>query len=262
MELGLKGKRALVLAAGGGLGSAISKSLAKEGAIVMLADIDETGAKAACEEIRAQNQEAHWLKWDIADLSQLQQKIDSCFQQLGGTVDILVNNTGGPAPSPAAGNAPVAWQKSFDAMVLSVIAITDAVLPGMREQRWGRIITSTSSGVLAPIPNLALSNSLRASLVTWSKTLAMEVGPHGITTNVVVPGRIATNRITELDEKKAAREGRSVKDVQAGSTASIPLGRYGRPDEYGAAVAFLASEAASYITGSILRVDGGLVQSV
>jgi 3-oxoacyl-[acyl-carrier protein] reductase len=153
------------------------------------------------------------------------------------------------------------WTQHFQAMVLSIIAITDRVLPGMREKHWGRIITSTSSGVVSPIPNLGISNALRLSLVGWSKTLAREVGSDGITANVILPGRIATDRIKFLDEAKAKREGRTVEDVAAESTRTIPVGRYGKPEEYGAVVAFLASERAAYITGSVIRVDGGLIAS-
>ena len=177
-------------------------------------------------------------------------------------MDILVNITGGPPPTPAAGQDPALWSKQFEAMVLSVIAITDRVLPKMRERHWGRIITSTSSGVIAPIPNLGISNALRLSLVGWSKTLAREVGKDGITANVLVPGRIATDRIKFLDAAKAKREGRSVEEVAAESAGSIPLGRYGRPEEYGDMAAFLASERAAYVTGSVIRVDGGLIPSV
>src|SRR6185295_9140857 len=137
----------------------------------------------------------------------------------------------------------------FESMVLSVIALTDRVLPGMRERKWGRIITSTSSGLVAPIPNLGISNALRLSLVGWSKTLAREVGRDGITCNIVLPGRVATPRIRFLDEQKAKRENRDVTAVVAESTGSIPLGRYGEPKEYGDVVAFLASERASYVTG-------------
>ena len=147
-------------------------------------------------------------------------------------------------------------------MVLSVIAITDRVLPGMRKKKWGRIITSTSSGVVAPIPNLGISNALRMALVGWSKTLAREVGADGITANIVLPGRIATPRITFLDQKKAEREGRSIDAVALESAAAIPVGRYGRPDEYGAVVTFLASAQAAYVTGSVIRVDGGMIAGV
>ena len=153
-----------------------------------------------------------------------------------GHVDILVNNTGGPPP-PASGQATAAWSKFFQSMVLSVIGLTDRVLPGMLAAGWGRIVTSTSSGVVAPIPNLGLSNSLRMALVGWSKTLAREVWRDGITSNIILPGRIATPRISFLDEQKAKREGRSVEDVSAESTASIPVGRYGKPQEYADAVA-------------------------
>jgi 3-oxoacyl-[acyl-carrier protein] reductase len=146
-------------------------------------------------------------------------------------------------------------------MVLSVIAITDRVLPAMRLKQWGRIITSTSSGVVAPIPNLGISNALRLSLVGWSKTLAREVARGGITANIILPGRIATDRIKFLDEAKAKREGRTV-EVSAESTGSIPVGRYGKPEEYGVVVAFLASEPAAYITGASIRVDGGLIASI
>ena len=125
-----------------------------------------------------------------------------------------------------------------------------------------RIITSTSSGVVAPIPNLAISNALRLSLVGWSKTLAGEVARDGVTANIVLPGRIATDRIRFLDEQRAKREGRSVAEVAAASTASIPAGRYGEPQEYANVVAFLASEGASYVTGSVIRVDGGMIASL
>jgi 3-oxoacyl-[acyl-carrier protein] reductase len=132
----------------------------------------------------------------------------------------------------------------------------------MRQKKWGRIITSTSSGVIAPIANLGLSNALRMSLVGWSKTLAREVGSDGITANIVLPGRISTPRIAFLDEQKAKREGRDLAAIRADSAAAIALGRYGRPDEYGAVVTFLASARASYVTGSVIRVDGGLIASI
>jgi 3-oxoacyl-[acyl-carrier protein] reductase len=143
-----------------------------------------------------------------------------------------------------------------------VIALTDRVLPAMRHRRWGRIVTTTSSGVVAPAPNLALSNALRLALVGWSKTLAAEVAADGITVNVVIPGRIATGRVRALDEARAEREGSTMESVVASSIATIPARRYGYPDEFAAAVAFLAGEPASYITGATLRVDGGQIPSI
>lgn len=261
MDLGISGRTALVLGAGGGLGSAIARTLAREGAKVALADIDLGAARAAADPIASGGAQAMALAWDLADLASIDAHVAKIEATLG-PVDILVNNTGGPPPTPVSGQSAETWSRHFQSMVMSVIAITDRVLPGMRERRFGRIITSTSSGVVAPIPNLGLSNALRMSLVGWSKTLAREVGRDGITCNVVLPGRVATQRIRFLDEQKAKREGRSVEDVTAESTASIPLGRYGEPQEYADVVAFLASRNASYITGSVVRVDGGLLPNV
>ena len=261
MDFGLKGKTALVLGGGGGLGRAICKALAVEGAQLAIADIEPKAIAETQAAIAEAGVKSLGLTWDLADLTQIEAHIAEIEAQLG-PVDILVNNTGGPPPTPASGQAPELWSRHFQSMVLSVIAITDLVLPGMRARQWGRIITSTSSGVVAPIPNLGISNALRLSLVGWSKTLAREVGRDGITANIILPGRIATDRIKFLDEAKAKREGRSVEDVSAESTGSIPVGRYGDPREYGDAVAFLASARAGYITGSVIRIDGGLIASV
>jgi 3-oxoacyl-[acyl-carrier protein] reductase len=261
MDFGLRGKTALVLAGGGGLGRAIAKSLAGEGAKIAVAGRGAdsiAGTQAALGEIGGKSM---GLVWDLADLAQIDGNVAKIEKELG-PVDILVNNTGGPPPTTASGQDTALWAKQFQAMVLSVIAITDRVLPNMRARHWGRIITSTSSGVEAPIPNLAISNALRLSLVGWSKTLASEVAKDGITANVVVPGRIATDRIKFLDQAKAKREGRSVEDVMAENAASIPIGRLGKAEEYGDVVAFLASERAAYITGSIVRVDGGMIPSI
>jgi 3-oxoacyl-[acyl-carrier protein] reductase len=261
MDLGISGKTALVLGAGGGLGSAIAETLAREGVKVALGDIDQAALTRVGGRIEAAGGRALPLVWDLADLDLIETHVAAIEAELG-PVDILVNNTGGPPPTPASGQDPALWTKNFQAMVLSVIALTDRVLPGMRERRWGRIVTSTSSGVVAPIPNLGISNALRLSLVGWSKTLAGEVGRDGITANVVLPGRIATDRIKFLDEQRAKRENRAVEEVSAASTASIPVGRYGEPQEYANVVAFLASTCSSYVNGSVIRVDGGMITSI
>ncbi len=261
MDMGLKGACALVFGAGGGLGGAIARELAAEGAKVIAADIDAASAEATAEAIRASGGTAMSLVWDIGDLTVIPDRL-ATIQAAYGPVLVLVNNTGGPPPTPVSGQAPEAWSKYFDMMVKSVIGVTDAILPGMRTAGWGRIITSTSSGVVAPIPNLGLSNALRMALLGWSKTLAREVGRDGITANIVLPGRVATGRILFLDEQKAKRESRTTAEVTAESTGSIPVGRYGEPAEYAATVAFLASRRASYITGSVIRVDGGLIASI
>src|SRR6202790_2538916 len=261
MELGIRGRTALVLGGGGGLGGAIAHALATEGVRVAVADIDATAVKRSVDQIEANGGEALGLVWELFDLSVIDKNV-SAIEGRFGPVDVLVNITGGPPPTPAAGQEPNLWSKHFGAMVLSVIAITDRVLPNMKARGWGRIITSTSSGVVAPIPNLGLSNSLRLALVGWSKTLAREVARDGITANIILPGRIATDRIHFLDEAKAKREGKTVEAVTSESTGSIPMGRYGRPEEYADAVTFLASDRASYITGSIIRVDGGLIPSI
>ena len=261
MDFGVNGKTALVFGASGGLGAAMARALAAEGVNVVLAARNMAALEALAAELATSGVRAHAMRWDLADLAGHDAQVAAAEAALG-PIDILVNNTGGPPPAPAAGQDPQIWLAQFNAMVLSVIRITDLVLPGMRARQWGRIITSASSGVIAPIPNLGISNTLRASLVAWSKTLSREIARDGVTSNVIVPGRVATDRITFLDEQRAKREGRAVDDIQRESAASIPAGRYGDPAEYGAAAAFLASRQASYITGSVLRIDGGLIANI
>jgi 3-oxoacyl-[acyl-carrier protein] reductase len=261
VNTGLDGRTALVLGAGGGLGGAIARALAAEGARVAAAGRTLETVNATAEAIEADGARAIPLVLDLSEHESFTTKLEAVREHFG-PVEILINNSGGPPPSTAEGVTPERWLEQFRATVLGVMHLTDLVIPQMRERRWGRIITSTSSGVVAPIPNLGVSNVLRASLVGWSKTLARELAPDGITVNVMVPGRIATSRISQLDAARAEREGTSVEEIQRASTATIPLGRYGRPEEYAAAAVFLASEAASYVTGSTLRVDGGLIPSI
>lgn len=261
MNLGIKGKSALVIGGGGGLGGAIARALGAEGARVTVADLQGDAARSIVDQIVEGGGESLPLELDVSDLGSFTERLEH-VRKSHGDVEILVNLTGGPPPTPAAGVDPERWTEHFRSMVLGIIHLTDLVLPAMRSIGWGRIITSTSSGVVAPIPNLGISNALRASLVSWSKTLAGEVSADGVTVNVVIPGRIATQRISQLDESRAAREGKTLGQVTDASTASIPMRRYGEPEEYAAAVSFLASTAASYITGTTLRVDGGLIASI
>ena len=253
MKLGLEGKRAVVLGASKGLGAAIAQALAAEGATVI-------GAARSVEAIEKLGNNISGVSLDLTAPASVQAFIDRILAD--GGADILINNSGGPAPGEASALPADDYTKAFNTMAAPLIAITQALLPGMRAKKWGRIITLTSSGVEAPLPRLALSNAIRQTLVGWSKTLAGEVAADNITANIIVQGRIHTTRVDELDAAAAKRLGKSVEDIKGQSISTIPAGRYGRPEELADVVTFIASERASYITGSLIRIDGGMIRSI
>ena len=262
MDFGIAGKSALVLASSGGLGLGIAQALAAEGANVLLTGRRAEQLAEAAAAINAGGAgKADWIAADLSDPATPQMLADAVAERLGGA-DILVNNTGGPPPGQMVDSDPDVIAAQFQTMVLSVMRVTRAVLPHMRAAKWGRIVTVGSSGVEQPIPNLGISNALRASLAGWSKSLANDLAAEGITVNMLLPGRIHTARTDQLDGAAAKRTGKPVQDVRAASEATIPAGRYGTVEEFAAVAAFLCSAPASYVTGSMLRCDGGVIRSV
>ena len=256
MDLGISGKRALVLGASRGLGQAIAQALAAEGVIVFAAarSVDKIAAYAdGLDNI-------YPIEMDLGQIEQVDRVVDDLIGD--GGVDIIVNNGGGPPPGMAQTAERAAWLTHFEAMAANVFHLNTQLLPMMKERQWGRIISITSSGVEQPIPNLALSNGIRSAVVGWSKSLANEVASDGITVNVVMPGRIHTQRVDELDAAAANRTETDVAEVAAKSRATIPAGRYGKPEEFADVVTFLASMRAGYVTGSKIRIDGGSIKSV
>ncbi len=262
MDLGIQGKRALILSSSRGIGLGVAAALAEEGAAVYLVARNRERLGAAAHTINARGRgKATPIVADLAKPAQIEALIAEVEQAAGG-VDILLNNTGGPPAMPAAAMSVDDLRTQFEIMVASVIGITNRFLPGMRARKWGRILTIASSGALQPIPNLALSNTLRLSLLGWSKTLAAEVAADGVTVNVILPGRIHTERLDEIDRHSAKVAGTSVEDVVNASKLAIPMGRYGTVEEIAAMAAFLAGVPASYVTGSVVRVDGGYMKAV
>ncbi len=262
MDLGLSDKRALVLGGTRGLGRGIAEALAAEGASVALSGRGAESVTAAAAEIAARHgTTAHGFAADLADAAAVAAMCEDVAGTLGG-IDCLVLNSGGPPPGPLAETAAETWTAQFRAMALSQFDVANAFLPGMRTRGWGRILVTASSGSVQPIANLGISNVLRAGLATWVKTLSNELGADGVTVNQIQPGRIHTERVDEIDRSAALRLGKSIEEIAAASRATIPLGRYGRVEEYAAAAVFLLSERASYITGATLRVDGGYVKAV
>lgn len=261
MDLCLKGKRALVLSSSRGLGRGIAESLAREGAGVFLTARSEDKLKAAADAINAAGAgKAHYLAADLAkETDAIHAK---AVAALGGPIDILVANTGGPPPGTALTVQADAWAPQFDAMVVPVFRLAGLVLPDMQKASFGRILVVTSSGIIQPIPNLVMSNALRSSIRGWAKTLASEVAKDGVTVNLVLPGRIETDRTGELDAANAKAQGKSPADIAEAARSAIPAKRYGRVEEFADVACFLASARASYVTGSMIRVDGGSVRSI
>lgn len=262
MDLGLEGKRAVVLASSGGLGLGVASALCAEGAHVLISGRSTDKLGAAAEELsRRCAGTADFVTSDLAEPTAARALYDAARDKLGG-VDVLVNNTGGPPPGGVEAQSAETWRQQFDTMVLRLIEMTNLCLPEMRERGWGRVLTLASSGVLQPIPNLSISNTIRSALVGWSKSLSNEVARDGITVNILAPGRIHTARTDQLDAAAAKRQGKSVDEVRSASSATIPAGRYGTVEEFAAVAAFLLSVPASYVTGGIIRCDGGSIRSV
>jgi len=262
MDLGLKGRRALVMGGTKGLGRSIADALAEEGAAIVVSGREQASVDRAAADLKARGAAAaHGIPADVARGEDMDRLADGAVAALGG-IDILVLNHGGPPPCTASEMKEedlVAW---FRRIVVSPIRIANRLIPPMRERRWGRVIVVGSTGMQHPIPNLALSNTLRAGIWAWLKTLSGEVARDGVTMNVLAPGSILTDRITETQTKAAERRGITLEQALAETAREIPAGRIGSPAEYGPMGAFLASDKASYITGSMIRVDGGRVRGM
>ncbi|WP_352755940.1 SDR family oxidoreductase [Mesorhizobium sp. M0482] len=253
----LEGRKALVLGGGKGLGFGVAEVLAAKGAEIILVGRGEETLDAARRAIESAGPVCSIFSADLSDndsVSRLIRAIEDEHQR----IDIVLLNGGGPPPFAASVFDASVWEKQFTSMVLSQMRIAISFLPGMRSRRWGRIIAVSSTSVREPIPGLTASNALRASLAGWAKTLAGEVAADGVTVNLLLPGRFATDRTKQFDAMDAADRGVDAAVIAAESQAEIPAKRYGTPAEFGAVAAFLASDDAAYITGVALPVDGGL----
>ncbi len=260
MDLGLQGKRALVMGASKGLGRSVADALAREGAHLVISGRAQPSLDAACAELRALGAaSAIGIPADVAELSDMDRLAAGAAAAMGG-VDILVLNHGGPPPGTALEMDEALLAPWFRRIVESPVRMVKAVLPGMRAQGFGRIVSIASTGLQQPIPNLVLSNTLRAALLGYLKTLSAEVAGDGVTVNLVAPGAIRTDRSLETAASLAQKSGKSVDDVIAERSRTIPALRYGTPDEFGPMVAFLCGAPAAYLTGEVIRVDGGMVR--
>ncbi|RMG60772.1 MAG: SDR family oxidoreductase [Deltaproteobacteria bacterium] len=262
MDLGLSGKVALVCASSKGIGKAVAKVLAEEGASVVMCARDGEALSKAREEVAESGRgEVVAVPCDLTrsvDVDALFREVDRRF----GTLHILVNNAGGPPAGTFLDTNVEMWKEAFELNFLSAFRCTEKALPYMMKEGFGRIINITSFAVKQPIENLILSNGVRAGLVGMMKTLSREVGEKGITVNTICPGYILTKRLESVLEKRAAASGLSREEAFEMALSEVPAGRFGKPEEIGYVVAFLASEKAAYVNGVTLQVDGGLIRSL
>ena len=258
MNLGLEGKVALVCGASRGIGRAIAEELAAEGASLAVCsrDADRLGETAA-----AIGPDVLAIQADLAVPGEPTRVVEAAVERFG-RVDVLVANTGGPPAGTHDTLSLEDWDRATALLLRSTVELSTAVLPGMKEHGWGRILAVTSVAVKQPVDNLILSNSVRAAVTGFVATLAREVAADGITVNTVLPGYTATERVIELNQANAAREGVDPAEIQARLEASIPMGRLAEPEEFAALAVFLASERAGYITGSSIAVDGGWLRGL
>jgi len=262
MDLGLTGKVIMVGGASKGLGFAVARALAAEGASVAIASRDEAAVRRAADTIRAETgARVLPVAANLSRADAIAAWHAATLKEFGG-VDGVFCNTGGPPAGAAMTFDDAAWQQAFDLLLMSVVRTVRLAAPSMEARGGGAILVGTSSSVKEPIPHLALSNVLRSGVTSLAKTLSLELAPKRIRVNTLIPGRIATDRLRHLDEVSAKREGVSVDEHQRRAQATVPLGRYGDPDEFGRMGAFLLSSAASYITGASVQVDGGLIRGL
>jgi 3-oxoacyl-[acyl-carrier protein] reductase len=262
MELGLEGKVALVAGSSSGLGRAVAEELAREGASLVICARGEERLAEAGEQVAAgHGVEVEAVSVDLSKPDEVDRLVAAALDRFG-RVDVLFTNTGGPPAGPFGSHGPEVWDAAVRQNLFSVVNLVRGVLPGMRERGWGRIVNCTSVAVKQPIDGLMLSNSVRAAVTGFARTLANEVAPHGVTVNNVLPGFTRTDRLGALAERIAEDRGVTVEDAYGQWEEAIPAGRLGEPPELGALVAFLASERAAYITGQSICVDGGWVRSL
>jgi len=262
MELGLEGKAALIGGSSKGIGRAIAAELAASGADIVICARGGEGLEAAANELSAGARgQVKAIATDLSDPDAVARLVAESIESLG-RIDVLVTNTGGPPAGTFDQHSAEAWRAAVSQNLESVLNLSRAVLPGMKARRFGRIINVTSIAVKQPVDGLILSNSVRAAVTGFARTLANEVARDGVTVNNVLPGFTQTERLDELADRIAAERGVSAAEARADWEAQIPMGRLGRPNELAALVAFLASERASYITGTSIPVDGGWTRSL